>query len=147
MAHSFILKKQPKSHNKWKPNTKYGQGYKDYIIEMFDLIHGRAIKKEGDLYGIAYYFYKKNVGLDADNISKPIWDCLTNYLYSDDKQVKIRLAGCFDLSKNDFDVLNVTGVSGIVVAELVEAIEKEDHIVYVECGHLSNNHFKFNIEE
>ncbi len=147
MVHSFILKKQPKSHNKWKKTSPKGQDYVKYVRDMFDEFHSTFTPKTGNLYGIAYYFYKTNVGTDADNISKPIWDCLTEYLFDDDKQVKLRLAGCFDLSHQDFEVLSVTGVSGDVVAELVDAIETEDHIVYIECGQLTDNLYQFNIEE
>jgi Holliday junction resolvase RusA-like endonuclease len=36
------------------------------------------------LYGIVYYFHKTPTQLDADNISKPIWDALEGILYEDD---------------------------------------------------------------
>lgn len=147
MVHSFILKKQPKSHNKWKRSSPKGQSYLAYVRAMFDEFYETVTKKSGDLYGIAYYFHKINTGTDADNISKPIWDCLSDFLFEDDKQIKLRLAGCFDLAEKDFEVLDVSGVPGNVVAELVQAIQDEEHIVYVECGRLTDSLYKFNLQK
>ncbi len=98
----------------------------------------------GELYGKAYYFYNKNEGIDADNLSKPIWDCLEKFLFNNDFQVKIRTTWSFDLTRNDFNILNFSGLRGEMVAELVEAFENEEHVVYVECGQLNHSMFKFN---
>lgn len=146
MINSFIIKRQPKSYNSWKKNSEKGQNYIQEIRNSFILYNSSFTKKTEHLYGIAYYFHSKKIGTDADNISKPIWDGLTDFLFVDDKQVKLRIAGCFDLNQNDFDVLDVSGVSGNVVAELMDAIEKEEHIIYVECGSLNDKLFKFNLE-
>ncbi len=89
-----------------------------------------------DLYGTIFYLFKKDFGSDADNLSKPLWDCLSGFLFVDDNQLRLRIAGCFDLSRNDFNILNLSGLSGSVVTELLDAIDEEEHIVYVECGRL-----------
>lgn len=146
MIQSFIIKRQPKSYNSWKKNSTKGRNYISDIRNSFSQFNPKFHKRTELLYGIAYYFHNKTTGTDADNISKPIWDGLTNFLFDDDKQIKLRVAGCFDLKQNDFGVLDVSGVSGKVVAELMDAIDSEDHIIYVECGSLENKLFKFNIE-
>lgn len=145
MINSFIVKQQPKSYNSWKINSKKGQNYLTSIRISFNNFNPIFTKKTGDLYGIAYYFHTKNSGTDADNISKPIWDCLTDFLFEDDRQIKLRIAGCFDLSNKDFEILDVSGVSGNVVSELVDAIANEDHILYIECGNLRDDMYKFKL--
>jgi hypothetical protein len=145
MIHSFVLKRQPKSFNRWKIHSSIGQEYLTSLRSALAQFNPTFAKKTGELYGIAYYFHAKGTGTDADNISKPIWDCLTDHLFDDDKQVKIRIAGCFDLSKKDFDILDVSGVPGHVVAELVDSAANEEHTVYIECGPLQDNMYKFNL--
>lgn len=146
MINSFIIKRQPKSYNSWKKSSIKGQNYIKEIRNSLKTFNPNFTKKTELLYGIAYYFHSKKTGTDADNISKPIWDGLTDFLFIDDKQVKLRIAGCFDLNQNDFGVLDVSGVSGKVVAELIESIGTEEHIIYVECGSLNDKLFKFNLE-
>ncbi|MCF8416945.1 MAG: RusA family crossover junction endodeoxyribonuclease [Crocinitomicaceae bacterium] len=147
MTHSFVFRGQPKSYNSWKKNNLKGQAYIQLIRNSLEKFCHPVEMQTGDLYGIAYYFFNKPTGTDADNISKPIWDSLTEFLFVDDKQVKYRIAGSFDLSQNDFDLIDVTGIPGEVVVELVEAVQNEDHVVYVECGEMNNAFFKFNLEQ
>lgn len=143
---SFIIKRQPYTFNSWKgASTAKKNSYKSIIRNAFRLFNTDIILTE-ELYGTVYHFFNKNVNIDADNLSKPLWDCLTGFLFNDDGQVKIRIAGSFDLSKNDFNVLNFSGLSGEIITELLEAFDTEDHIVYIECGLLNYSMFKFNIE-
>lgn len=146
--HSFILKRQPRSYNSWKGTTNAKKElYKSDIKESFRQFYPtHATPLTGDLYGTIFYFFKKNLDIDADNLSKPLWDCLNGFLFSDDKQVKLRTAGTFDLSNHDFNVLDLSGLTGEVIAELLDAFDTEEHIIYVECGLLNNALFKFNLE-
>lgn len=146
--YSFILKRQPKSYNSWKGATAIKKAtYKADIQTSFKQFHPIHTTLTDDLYGTLYYFFKKDLNSDADNLSKPLWDCLTGFLFTDDKQVRIRTAGTFDLSKNDFNVLDFSGLSGEVIVELLDAFDNEEHIVYIECGLLNTSMFKFNLEE
>jgi len=145
MTNSFIVKQKPKSYNRWKLNSEKGQNYLNSIREAFNDFNPSFEKNTEELYGIAYYFHLNSITTDADNISKPIWDCLTDFLYEDDRQIKLRIAGCFDTRKKDFEILDVSGVSGEVIAELVDAISSEEHILYIECGTLRDNMYKFNL--
>ncbi len=145
--YNFIVRRQPKSFNSWR-NATYSskESYKADIKTSFMQFHLEHKYLNEDLYGILYYFFKRDVKVDADNLSKPLWDCLAGFLFEDDKQVKIRTAGTFDLSKNDFNILDFSGLSGEIVIELLDAFEREEHIIYVECGYLNTSMFKFNIE-
>ncbi|XWN38592.1 MAG: RusA family crossover junction endodeoxyribonuclease [Balneola sp.] len=145
MNYSSIIRKQPKSYNSWKKNSPRGQQYLNDIRQSFSNLYQNLTPKSGDLYGIAYYFHSINTGTDADNISKPIWDSLTGFLYQDDKQVKLRIAGSIDLNQNDFNLLDITGVPGNVVVDLIDAINNEQHVVFIECGSLDMDMYKFNL--
>jgi hypothetical protein len=65
----------------------------------------------------------------------------------DDSQVKLRIAGSFDLSKNNFSVLDIEALPKSISDELVEAFKNYDHIVYIECDLLNRSMFKFNSEK
>lgn len=145
MNYCSIIKRQPKSYNNWKINSPRGQHYVSDIRQSFSNLNQNLAQQTGDLYGIAYYFHSINYDIDADNISKPIWDSLTGFLYQDDSQVKLRIAGSIDLNQNDFNLLDISGVPGNIVVELIDAINNEQHIVFIECGSLEMDMYKFNL--
>ncbi len=131
--------------NSWKAASETKkQRYKSFIETAFLEMDPTPAMLRGELYGKALYFYTKDKRIDADNLSKPLWDCLTGFLFEDDFQVKIRTAWSFDLTRNDFNILDFSGLRGEVVTGLIEAFENEEHIVYVACGPLNDSMFKFN---
>jgi Endodeoxyribonuclease RusA len=145
--HSFIFKQQPKSFNSWKGSTLARKlKYKADIEASFKRYNPSHVTLADDLYGVLYYFFKEDTKSDADNLSKPFWDCLKGILFMDDKQVKLRTAGVFDLSKTNFKDLNFLRLSEDVTAELFEAFKNNNHFVYLECGPLESSMFKFNLE-
>lgn len=76
--------------------------------------------------------------LDADNISKPVWDSLSEVAYSDDKQIKIRSAVAIDLGKlsiMDFDQDNLSTED---VYDLTEGILDNDHTLYIQVGRIED---------
>lgn len=138
----FLLKRQPKSYNSKSGMDKY----KSAVVAAFKLAHEVDTPCKDELYGVVYHFFKKDVRADADNISKPIWDSLTDFLFEDDRQVRLRIAGSYDLSRNDISILDFTGVPPNTVVELYDAFDKEEHFVYIECGKLDYSLFKLNLE-
>ena len=100
-----------------------------------------------DLYRIVYHFFKSDIKIDADNLSKPIWDCLGTVLFDDDKRVKMRIAGSFDLSDSiyDFKSLDFSGLSGKLITALLAAFETEDHVLYIECGTFAPDMIQLNM--
>ncbi len=147
---NFILKRQPKAYQGSK-TFKSVCAKEMYIkdIETSSIKYNSPLVKfqDEELYGIVYYFFQQNKGTDADNISKPIWDCLKGIMFTDDKQVKLRTAGVFDLSKSDFNIIDMSGIQGEIVVDLIDAFDTEQHVVYVECGILNYSMYKFNIEQ
>jgi Holliday junction resolvase RusA-like endonuclease len=142
-----VLKRQPKSYNSWNSATRVKkEKYKLDIENAFKKFYPTHAKLTEDLYGIVYYFHKNKSGTDADNISKPIWDCLSGFLYDDDIQIKLRTAGVIDISNGDLNVVDFTNISGEMILELIDAFETTDNFAYIECGLLHKSMYKFNLE-
>ncbi|NQU05024.1 MAG: RusA family crossover junction endodeoxyribonuclease [Calditrichaeota bacterium] len=100
-----------------------------------------------ELYGVVYYFHRNRTDLDADNISKPVWDCLQSILFSNDLQVKLRMAGVVDISYGKYWELSETLYETGLNEEFEHFFENRNHIVYIECGRLKPDMFQFNLEE
>lgn len=141
---NFILKSRPLSYNSCRGTKKVN--YKTAIQTSFAEYNASLNFLTGEIYATIYYFFNKNLDLDTDNLSKPVWDILCGFLYNDDQQIKIRKAGSFDLSKGDYSVIDFTGLQGDFVVDLLDAFENEEHVVYIECGRFNPAMFKFNIE-
>ncbi len=140
--YNFIVKRRPLSYNNRKGKMQYGKD----LVNAFKSQNPTAKIIKSDAYAIIYYFYNKYEKIDTDNLSKPIWDHLNGVVYNDDEQIKIRIAGSFNLKKEDIHFINFTGLSGSIIANLLAAFDDEDHILYIEIGKKSDTMFKFNIE-
>lgn len=145
---SFIIKRQPKAYQGSKTFKSIAAKtlYIDTLKIAASTYNSLGTVYTEDLYGIVYYFQKTKTGTDADNISKPIWDCLKKILFDDDKRVKLRISGIVDFPLGNMQIIDFTNVDGAVAVDLLDAFDEEDHIVYIECGKLSNSMFKFNWE-
>ncbi|GAB4045083.1 RusA family crossover junction endodeoxyribonuclease [Spirosoma litoris] len=139
--YSFIVNAQPKSYNSRKP-----QNYQRLIVSAFKENYPAHAPLEIELYGLIYHFFRRDIGIDADNLSKPIWDSLKGVVFDDDKQIKMRIAGSFDLTANDFTVIDFSGLPGKDIGLLLEAIETEEHVLYVECGSFTMDMIRLNLE-
>lgn len=142
--HNFILKSRPLSYNSCSGRKKVN--YKTAIETSFASYYPIHSILSGELYATIYYFFNENLHLDTDNLSKPVWDCLCGFLYDDDKQIKVRTAGSFDLATGDYTVIDFSGLQGKMIIDLLEAFENEEHVVYIECGKFNPSMYKFNIE-
>lgn len=144
----LIRPKQPPSINSF--NTQKRRRFATELQAAFKVFHGDAATRlSGNLYGIIYYFHrevKKGNQVDADNISKPVWDSLKDVIYADDAQIKLRIAGTYDLTENYYENLNVRNLSQRIQDELNEAFENEGHILYIECGSLEDKMYQFNLK-
>lgn len=142
----FIVTRRPKSYNGWKKSDGKAQAFMQTLIASFAGSHPKHQRLSGDLYGAIYYFYKDDKDHDADNISKPVWDCLNSIVYDDDRQIRLRVAGVFDLNRNDIQQLNLSRIPDPIFNHFIDALDKHDHFFYVECGQLNTQHYKFNLE-
>lgn len=142
----FIIPRKPKSYNNWKLSDPKAQAYLKDILKAFVKFYPNHKKLVGDLYGTIYYFYRnfhEGKRQDADNISKPVWDCLTNILYLDDKQVRLRVAGIVDLEKENIMQWNLPPA---IIEHFISAVDNYQHFIYVECGNLTGGMYQFNLE-
>lgn len=141
-----IVFRKPLSVNNSKGKKR--ANYKIDIETAFKQLHDTITPFCGKLYGVVYYFYsetQKGQRVDADNLSKPIWDCLKSFMYNDDIQIKLRIAGSIDLRDDDFEELDISSLSTEISLLLIDAIDNEEHILYIECGELQQSMFKFNL--
>ena len=137
---SFVYSGKPESYN---ADSKKKQVYKKRLSSVYKRRFSGMIA-EKELYAAIYYFYREDVGLDADNISKPAWDALNAVGYSDDKQIKIRTAVAIDLSKYDIVDFDQDNIPSDVLTDLVQSIVDNNHTLYIEVGEIDKYDNIFN---
>ena len=137
---SFVYSGKPESYN---ADSKKKQVYKKRLSSVYKRRFSGMIA-EKELYAAIYYFYREDVGLDADNISKPAWDALNAVGYSDDKQIKIRTAVAIDLSKYDIVDFDQDNIPSDVLTDLVQSIADNNHTLYIEVGEIDKYDNIFN---
>jgi Holliday junction resolvase RusA-like endonuclease len=119
-------------------NAKGTAKFKEKIVDSFKYYYPENnIYYEEAVYGISYYFHKRKTDLDADNLSKPIWDALSSVIYSNDKIIKLRYSGVYDIN-NLITEFDLTKIPKNVYIDFLDYIEKYEHIVYIELGKLKN---------
>jgi Holliday junction resolvase RusA-like endonuclease len=126
--------------------AKTTERFKKAIRNAFKSYYPSTELLSNDLYGVVYYFHKKHNQLDADNLSKPIWDALEGILYEDDSIIKYRTAGIFDLRSSELEILDITLMPEQVASDFLERLDDSDHILYIEIGNLDYSLFKFGCE-
>ncbi len=142
--YNFILKNRPLSYNSCKGTKK--DNYRNVIQNALVSYNPEHTLMTGEIYATIYYFFNKNLNLDTDNLSKPVWDSLNDFLYNDDQQIRIRIAGSFDLTKEDYSIIDLSDLQGDLIVDLLDSFDNEDHVVYIECGNYKPSLIKFNIE-
>ncbi|WP_338876519.1 RusA family crossover junction endodeoxyribonuclease [Spirosoma sp. SC4-14] len=119
--------------------------YQKRLVTAFQASCPQHSPLSTDLYGLVYHFFRRDIGIDADNLSKPVWDTLKGLLFDDDSQVKMRIAGSFDLLVNDLAVLDFSGLPGGIINTLLEVLETEEHVLYAECGNFTTDTIRLNL--
>ena len=135
----FLCPIRPRSINakKVKSTEKYKELVRDCLKRYYP---NSPVQNDEKLYGIVYYFYKRKTDIDADNLSKPIWDALRTVLYNDDRIIKLRYAGLYDLN-NAVTKLDFTKMPKAVYMDFLNYTEdtKNEHLIYIELGNLNDN--------
>ena len=137
---SFVYSGKPESYN---ADSNKKQVYKKRLSSAYKRRSSGMIS-EKELYAAIYYFYREDVGLDADNISKPAWDALNDVGYKDDKMIKIRTAVAIDLSKYDIVDFDQDNMPSDVLTDLVQSIVDNNHTLYIEVGEIDKYDNIFN---
>lgn len=141
---NFLVKRKPNSYNSNKGNKKIR--YKETIKDALENYYSSYTPSSEKMYGVVYYFFKEDLDYDTDNISKPIWDSLVGELFDDDKQIVHRIASSCNLTEEDFSIIDISGLNGDKAVDLIDAIDNENHILYIECGNFNPSMLKFNLE-
>jgi hypothetical protein len=135
---SFVCAERPLSSR-----SRRKEPYQRRLRQAFKDQNSVVAHSDTALYGAVYYFYVESRGLDADNLSKPIWDALKGVAYDDDKRVRLRHAGVVDLRESGYKSLDLSGVGDEVAERLIVAIGTEPDVLYVEIGELESRMFEF----
>lgn len=137
---SFVYAGKPESYN---ADSRKKQLYKKRLSSAYERrFSGMLAGKE--LYASIYYFYKEDVGLDADNISKPAWDALNAVGYTDDKMIKIRTAVAVNLCEHDILDFDQDNMPTDVLVDFVQSIADNNHTLYIEVGEIDGYDNIFN---
>ena len=96
-----------------------------------------------ELYARVYFFTSDGVTVDADNISKPIWDAVNGMVYVDDRMIVMRTAAVIDVNKHPFSTIDTSGISGSVAADLMQNLtETNVKCLFIECGRFDESMIK-----
>jgi len=135
---AFICIKRPLSIN-----ARNKTRFQEEIRRAFSDSYSNLSPREGLLYGTVYYFHTVPRSLDADNLSKPVWDALKGLTYNDDSQIRLRHAGVIDLREVEFKSFNLSKIPDTVANALLDVLGTEPHVVYIELGPLQDDMYEF----
>lgn len=138
---AFVCSVRPRS-----VNAKTAERYKALIQKAYAK-YCAPCDLQPPQYGLVYYFHRRKTDLDADNISKPVWDALEGICYSDDSVLKHRRSGVIDLSSGGMEAIDLSRVPDPVAAQMLASLGSDEHVLYVELGVLRPKMFEFGIEE
>lgn len=138
---TLLYNKRPASY---QGSTKSKSAYENDMASCYRRKYKGKLAGD-DLYGNVFYFFKEDVKLDADNISKPTWDGLVGVAFIDDKQITIRSAASIDLSKHDMMVVDMDNIPTDIVYDWMNSLFENDHTVYIEVGTIATYNNLFNI--
>ena len=120
----------------------------DSIVSAFAKTYNGKIpkyKKGIELYGQVYFFTSDDTDLDADNLSKPVWDALIGTVYDDDKQIVSRTSTI--VYTRAHDVIPINGCYD-TAAELLQILTKKSvRCIYIECGYFDETMIEIEKEE
>ena len=112
--------------------------YQKRILSAFQRRYSGAVPRfpaNQELYAKVFFFTSDGVNVDADNISKPIWDAVNGVVYVDDRKIVMRTAAVIDVRTHPLNTIDTSGISGDVAANLIQNLtEKNVRCLYIECG-------------
>lgn len=141
-----LRKSTPVSYN--SSDSKKRERYKGTIVEAFSRNYNGKVpkfRKSVELYGQVYFFTSDGTNLDADNISKPVWDALIGIIYEDDKQIVQRTSTVIYTKKHN--LIQINGNSD-TSAELLQILTGNNvKCIYVECGYFKETMIEIEKED
>ncbi|MFP5512215.1 MAG: RusA family crossover junction endodeoxyribonuclease [Alphaproteobacteria bacterium] len=147
---AFVREGRPATANKTKGKAK--QKMKDDMPALYRAAGG--VLRSEPSYGVVYYFvsgYRPATDADADNLSKPVWDALTETAYQDDKLIRLRMSGVIEVGADpsgapSYADINLSAMPEPAASRLTELLLGDARdILYVEIGPLNPRMFVFNL--
>ncbi len=138
---AFLSSQRPRS-----VNARMTDRFQERIRQAYHTYYPATDLLAEPLYGVVYYFHNQHNQLDADNLSKPIWDALEGLAFEDDRVIQLRHAGVVDLRSTDMTTFDLSSMPDTVIDDFIEMIGSEDHVLYVEFGNLDQSMFLFGQE-
>lgn len=141
-----LAKTDPVSYN--SSNVKKKEKYMQLIRDSFDNVYNGKVPKYRngcELYGQVCFFTSEGTDLDADNISKPVWDALEGLVYDNDKQIVMRKSSVIYKAKHELIALD--GYSDRAADLLQIIMKKSVKCIYIECGHFKESMIEMDLEE
>lgn len=117
-----------------KNKSRYQQAIRNAFLRKF---RGTVpcFSSTDELYARILFFTSDGVTVDADNISKPIWDAVSGMVFVDDRMIVMRTAAVIDVKTHPFNTIDTTGISGSTAADLMQYLtERNVKCLYIECG-------------
>lgn len=132
----FLYDKAPASYNTQGAKKV---AYKNNLQSAYNRKYKGKLN-DTDLYGVIYHFFRKDIDLDADNLSKPVWDSLSTLAFNDDKQIICRTAISVDLNKYDANIIDFTSIPDSILGEFMQKLHDEsiEHLMIVEAGEIND---------
>lgn len=141
---AFALPEKPLSYN-----SSRKEAYVSRLRGAFLDAGGALGAVDPPHYGLVYFLYKVDVPIDADNMSKPVWDALRGLAFEDDATVRLRVAGKIGISGTRRTRFDLSGVPNATAERLTTYIgsqrRRHDYILYVELGTLRDRMFAFGL--
>jgi Holliday junction resolvase RusA-like endonuclease len=134
---TFLFMAKPRS-----VQAKTSLEYKKHVLSACRRYNAKPPMLKEPLYGIVYYFYRGRLDVDADNMSKPIWDSLEGHMYADDRVIELRKAGVRSLERG-ISLIDLTEMPDRIARDFLFYADDQEHLVYVEVGRLSPKMFTF----
>ncbi len=138
MMLAFICLQKPLSYNAQKKHR-----YEEVLRTAYSEYNSGASFADAPLYGCVYYFHTDPTNLDADNLSKPVWDALKGLSYLDDSLISLRHAGILKLKGEAFEPFDLSRLPDQIADRLIEVLGTEPHVLYVEIGQIEPEMFEF----
>ena len=139
---AFALPEKPLSYNSSRKEV-----YASKLRGAFLGAGGTLGSVDPPHYGLVYFLHKVDAPIDADNMSKPVWDALDGLAYDDDATVRLRIAGKIGLRgdrRTRFDLSKIPDATAGRLTTLIGS-QKHDHILSVELGTLRDGMFAFGL--
>ena len=141
-----LRKSTPVSYN--SSDSKKRERYKGTIVEAFSRNYNGKVpkfRKGIELYGQVYFFTSDGTDLDADNISKPVWDALIGTIYEDDKQIVQRTSTVIYTKKHNLIQINGNSDTSAELLQILTGINVK--CIYVECGYFKETMIEIEKED